>query len=184
LKQLLKKSFFLLFACFLAWQSYYLIIDIGYLQNPNWIIGFFVACLYNLYITGFFAFLGFALAIERLFPKAYYKVRFPGFIARLSVLLGLKYFRYLLLISFWRSKKRQQKFFGGGKSGLQNLNQASMKAEFGHLLSFITLCIITIYLIDIGFKQMAFWCFIINLLFNFYPILLQRHHRMRIQGLL
>lgn len=56
-----------------------------------------------------------------------------------------------------------------------------MKSEFGHLIPFLILSIVSIYLLMVGLSKLAVFTLLINVIGNFYPIILQRHHRMRIQ---
>lgn len=56
-----------------------------------------------------------------------------------------------------------------------------MKSEFGHFILLIIITFISAYLIIIGLVKLAVFCMFINFIGNYYPILLQRHHRMRIQ---
>jgi len=64
---------------------------------------------------------------------------------------------------------------------MANLADQFMKSEFGHLMPFIIICFISIYLMVIGSIQRGVVCLLINLLGNFYQVLLQRHHGMSIQ---
>ncbi|WP_394804428.1 glycosyl-4,4'-diaponeurosporenoate acyltransferase CrtO family protein [Portibacter lacus] len=53
--------------------------------------------------------------------------------------------------------------------------------EFGHLIPFLLICLISIYLLVIGLIKLAVFTLLINIVGNLYPIILQRHHRMRIE---
>jgi hypothetical protein len=85
------------------------------------------------------------------------------------------------LATFWRSKDQRKKYFNGKKNGIPTLIEQSMKSEFGHLLPFIILNIVGIYLIVIKLFALGLFTIFINLIGNMYPVILQRHHRMRIQ---
>lgn len=56
-----------------------------------------------------------------------------------------------------------------------------MKSEFGHLIPFIIISFVSSYLILIDLVKLILFTLLINLIGNLYPIILQRHHRMRIQ---
>ncbi len=58
-----------------------------------------------------------------------------------------------------------------------------MKSEFGHLLPFVVIVVVSVYLIMIGKSRLGVASMIINLIGNLYPVILQRHHRMRIQNI-
>jgi Glycosyl-4,4'-diaponeurosporenoate acyltransferase len=64
-----------------------------------------------------------------------------------------------------------------------NLEITSMKSEFGHFIGFCIVMIITILVgIKASFLQ-AILILIVNIFFNFYPFILQRFHRLRLNEL-
>jgi glycosyl-4,4'-diaponeurosporenoate acyltransferase len=72
---------------------------------------------------------------------------------------------------------------GSSKDGFSDLEIASMKSEFGHFFGFCTVMIITIIIgIKASFLQ-AILILIVNIFFNFYPFMLQRFHRLRLNEL-
>ena len=87
----------------------------------------------------------------------------------------------MLLATFWKGQKQRRKYFNGKKNGISNLEEQSMKSEFGHLIPFIIICFLCLYLIVIGQSKLAVFTLLINFVGNLYPIILQRHHRMRIE---
>ncbi len=178
---MIKKILLSLATCFLIWQSYVLLFNIDNLITDSWGLTIFIAWIINLFITGIFAFSGFAFPTQKLLPQSYYHIHNPKRLKKTYELLGVDLFRKILLATIWKSQKQRKKYFDGKEKGISNLVEQSEKSEFGHLIPFIIICFICIYLITIGAIKLAVISLLINLIGNLYPIILQRHHRMRIQ---
>ena len=73
----------------------------------------------------------------------------------------------------------QKNYFDGTINGLTDFEIKTKKSEFGHLIPFILLTIICIYFVMKKLFWGAFFAMFINIIFNFYPVILQRHHRSR-----
>ncbi len=95
--------------------------------------------------------------------------------------MGVRFFRKALLFFFWGFKKNRKKFFNGTKEGIKNFRFQSRQAEFGHLAGLILTLLGTLTLLVYGHFLLAFYMTLINVIGNLYPIILQRHHRARIQ---
>lgn len=95
--------------------------------------------------------------------------------------LRVDVFRNLLLATLWRNQQQRKNYFDGTKEGIAALEENSKKSEFGHLIPFVLLNVLGIYLLVIGNIKLGVFCVFWNFVGNLYPILLQRHHRMRIQ---
>ena len=143
-----------------------------------------LAALTNLYFTGVIALIGFALPSSKLLPKKYYRINNPKSLIGVYQTLGIKWFKYFLLITFWRAKKKQKQFFNGRKDGLKNFIFQSEQAEFGHIISFLFIEIFALVMLVRSNFEFALYCSVINVFFNFYPVVLQRYHRIRIQRIL
>jgi hypothetical protein len=178
---MIKKILLSLASLFLIWQSYNLLYNIHKLDISSWGTLFFIAWLINLFITGVFAFSGFAFPTQKLLPPSYYRILHPKKLQQTFKVLKVNLFRKILLATLWKRKKQRKEFFDGTKSGIANLLEQSMKSEFGHLLPFVIICFVSGYLIAIGLIKLALLSLLINLIGNLYPIVLQRHHRMRVQ---
>ena len=177
---MLKKILLCLFSLFLIWQSHIQIT--GSLQHPVqslWAT-VLVAFIINLYVTGAVAFPSFAFPIERLFPDSYYKVTNSKRLKNVFKLMHVEGFRSFLLATFWRNKDQRNSFFDGTKAGIVNLERRSMNSEFGHLIALIVLVVISVLFLIKGQVGLALLITLINVLGNLYPIILQRHHRMRV----
>jgi hypothetical protein len=141
---------------------------------------FFVGAFTALCVTGVFAFAGFAWPTHKLIWPSFYHLKHQDFLEKVYHILGVKYFRTLLLIAFWGKEKNKRRFFSGKKSGISNLEFQTKQAEFGHLLPFILLSFDVVLFVILNFYYAAALLFVINLIGNFYPILLQRHTRLKL----
>ena len=141
------------------------------------------AFLINLYITGIFAFAGFALPTQKLMPSNYYKIQNPKRLKNWYQKLGVENFRKFLLATFWKNEERHKRFFDGTAKGIEVFSIQTKKAEFGHLIPFVLISVLCIFLIKTQMWYLIGVTMIINIFFNFYPIILQRHHRTRIARL-
>jgi len=166
---------------FLIWQSIDLIINIDYLTINSLGAKFLSSFFINLFITGIFAFSGFAFPTQKLLPNSYYQIQHPKKLKKIYEAFQVHIFRRILLATIWKSKKQRKKYFNGTENGIPNLEEQSRKSEFGHLIPFIIIIFVAFYLFIIGLTKVGLISLLINIIGNFYPIILQRHHRMRIQ---
>jgi len=140
-----------------------------------------ISFLLTLFITGFFAFIGFAYPSSRIFSDSYYEIKNHKALNSISKVLGIKYFRLLLLFAFWGSKTNRKKYFNGTKKGLKNFVFQTKQSEFGHLGAFVVLIILSFILLIHGYIFLVVITTLINIFGNVYPVILQRSHRMRIE---
>ena len=148
-----------------------------YSNNEVLIISF----LLNLFITGVFAFIGFAYPSSRILSDSYYEIKSPKVLNSISKVLGIKYFRLLLLFAFWGRKNNRKKYFNRTKKGLINFVFQTKQSEFGHLGAFVVIIIFSFILLIHGYIFLVIITTLINILGNAYPVILQRSHRMRIE---
>ena len=168
---------------FLLWQSCKLAPQLVDLHDASAPLLIFVAWVYCLFVTGIFAFAGFAYPTERLLPEGYYTITNPPGLRRWYRILRVDWFRSALLATLWRSKEQGRRYFNGRRDGIGHLRQQSMKSEFGHLVPFLLLSAYAGYLSFRAAYVLAAAVFVINVVGNLYPVLLQRYHRMRLQRL-
>lgn len=180
---MIKKVLLSFATLFLIWQSYRLLSTVETWDIRSWGVMIFVAWIINLFITGVFAFSGFAFATHRLLPRTYYTIRNPKGLERVYNTLKVDVFRKLLLATLWRSRKQQKGYFDGKRKGISHFIEQSMKSEFGHLFPFVILCCVSIYLIVVQQTDLGILTLLINVVGNLYPVILQRHHRKRIERL-
>jgi len=137
--------------------------------------------LINLYITGIFAFPGFVFATNRLIGSNYYKLRNPEFLIKIYDFLRVGIFRRLLLFLYWGRKKNSQKYFNGTRNGLKKFLYETRQSEFGHLSAFVIITLISIAVMSKRHVLLSSVIMLINIIGNFYPLVLQRYHRIRIE---
>ncbi len=177
-----------LFTCFSVFLAYRCVELVSYLNTPNrdftFVQSLVLAFLLTLFVTGVFAFLGFVFPTYRIIPKSYYRIKSPVFVSRLYRVFGVSLFRRLLMIAFWGKRKNRKRYFDGKRAGIENLIVQTKKSEFGHLAALVSIFFLSIPLVFE--RQWSIFVLVsaINTIGNFYPIILQRHHRMRISKLL
>jgi cytochrome b len=148
-----------------------------------WFIDLIYAFLLNLFGTGIFAFIGFGFPTSRLLPNKYYIIAHPATLKQWYRYLGVEGFRRALMITFWGQEKNRLKYFNGTRKGIQNFVYQTKQSEFGHLGALVLIAILSLILAGWHFYLMAAISTLINLIGNLYPVLLQRHHRMRLGSL-
>lgn len=184
--KIIKKIFFSLLSLFLLFFSFTSlkqILAFGPEQlglKSSLYLGFMI----NLCVTGIFAFPGFVFSTSKALPENYYIIKRPSKLIHWYNVLGVKYFRKLLIIFFWGKKDHRKKFFDGTKSGLKQFIYQSKQSEFGHLGALVLLLIINLLFLIPGYNLLVLFTFLINIIGNFYPVILQRYHRIRIQRIL
>lgn len=141
------------------------------------------AVAFNLMITGTVAFLGFVFPTSKLLPNSYYHIKRPKTLNLIYKWLGVEYFRMLLLKTFYRSDDNK-KYFNGTKSGILLFDFNTKQSEFGHLVAFLAIILFSIILLLRGHEQVFIWIQPINIILNFYPIILQRKHRIIVERLI
>ena len=169
---------------FLIFRSYELIMDWEKVQSHETLEAFIFSFLINLFILGAFAFAGFAWPTYRLLPDSYYQIKSPNQLISLSKKIGIGLFQKFLLLTFWRNKDQQKRYFNGTKSGIFHWVKESKISEFGHLIPFFILLVLSIWSLLLGFWKMALINLVLNILANLYPVLLQRTHRARLSPIL
>ena len=183
---IIKKLLFLAFAGFLTFQSVQLMSQLigaepSALSNGEQV---FAGVILGVFITGIFAFPGFVFPTHRFLPKSYYSIKNPQVLKNAYRWLGVKVFTGMLLIFFWGWKKNRKKYFDGTRSGIPNLIYQSKQSEFGHMGAFVVLLILSVVLLFEGYGLVFGVVSGINIIGNAYPVILQRHHRMRIEKIL
>ncbi|MDN3690355.1 hypothetical protein [Cyclobacterium jeungdonense] len=183
---MLRKIGFLLLSLFLAFRSYEMVngLSRGTIPDLSLFESVFISFLLALFLTGVFAFPGFAFATSTLLPDTYYQIRQPERLKAAYVGLGGEYFKRLLLVAFWGKEKQRKKYFDGTKTGIANLSFQTRQSEFGHLGAFVLLGVASVMLLFRGYTIIFFLTTLLNIIGNGYPILLQRVHRIRIQKII
>lgn len=180
---MVKKILFPLIAIFLTFRSYEILRTL-WLADPSefslW-IKLLLSFLLNLFITGIFAFMGFAYKTNRLLPENFYRIKNKELTSKLYNILHVDYFKKFLLLLFWGKQKNRQKYFDGSKSGLENLDYQTRQSEFGHLAALVMIQLSVVTMFIKGHYLIAILTTALNFISNFYPVLLQRNHRIQIE---
>ena len=181
-----KKFLFSAFALFLTIQAYQLVVLLITTPVADAVLLrlFLLAFLINIYITGIFAFLGFVFPTHKLIGKNYYKLRNPKLLTKVYDAIGVDLFRKLLLFFFWGRGKNRAKYFNGTRGGLQNFIYQCKQSEFGHLGAFVLILAVSLLLMWNKLVMLAILTTVMNVIGNLYPIILQRHHRIKIEQIL
>ncbi|MBT8196299.1 MAG: hypothetical protein HKO56_06880 [Bacteroidia bacterium] len=182
----LKALLFIFFSIFLLYRTVLMVNNlwINYSTELSFGKSLLLSFLLNLYITGIFAFPGFVLPTHKLLSKKYYQIKNKKLLIQTYKFLRVDIFRQALLFAFWGSKKNRSKYFNGTKGGLQNFIYQSKQSEFGHIASFIIILALSLALVLKGYVLLSCLAISINILGNFYPVVLQRYHRIRIENIL
>lgn len=170
----------------MAYQSYRLFVLMTHesFQSVPSFIEYVFSWTFPLCVTGMFAFVGFAYPTYRTLPKSYYRVNNPDLIKRIYKMLGVSIFRKFLMIFFWGKAKNRKNFFSGKRDGIEGMMHETKQAEFGHVGAFVVVFVLSFPIgLNAGLTSFVIIT-IFNVLGNFYPVILQRHHRIRLQRIL
>jgi hypothetical protein len=178
----MKKILFPLLSLFLAYQSFTLMKAVFFARPEEFsgLIGFLISLLLNLFVTGVFAFPGFVFYTSKALPDEYYRIKDPKALSAWCRWLGISYFRSFLLFLFWGAEKNRKTFFDGTRAGLKNFEMQTRQSEFGHLASFVLVFLSLLLLLIKGHIWIVIPGMLVNIIFNFFPILLQRSHRVQL----
>jgi len=180
-----KKILFTALSIFLTYQAYKL--TTAFFELPperfSGLAKIVSAIAFPLLITGAVAFLGFVYPTGRLLPDSYYQIKNPKKLDVWYKWLGVEFFRFFLLKTFYR-KKDNKKYFNGTKSGVVLFDYNTKQSEFGHLIAFIFVFVLSLALLFEGHVVVSIWMQPLNIILNFYPIILQRKHRIIVERLI
>jgi len=181
IKTAAQKLLLVVFSIFLIWQSIQLVSNIiqrAYSTTLSEIL--LQSVLLNLFITGIFL-IGYALPLHRLIPTSYYNsVRSQSF-ATTCAILRIELFRKIIRFTFWRPRNNKKHFFNGLRSGLVEFDRNTRISESGHTFAFIIILVVSFYIGVVANIHLAILTTLINIIFNFYPAMLQRYNRTRLQ---
>lgn len=182
---MLKKILFPLFSLFLAYRTVALLNNLSKSSASDLVLSesLIVGGLLALFITGIFAFVGFAYPSNRILPNSYYRIQNPSRLRQVYRVLRVDLFKRFLLFMFWGKEDNRKRYFNGRSDGIAQFIYQTKQSEFGHAGAFLVILLVTLYLFFRGFWAMGVCLLILNLIGNFYPVVLQRHHRMRVEEL-
>lgn len=176
---------FVLFALFLLYRSIELLKHLYNSSPLDFSFGesLLIAFLLTLFITGVFAFPGFVLPTSNIMPSSYWVPKNPTLLNSFFDRLGVNTFKSILVLLFWGRKGNQKNYYTGTRKGLEAFNYKTKQSEFGHLGALVLLLIATLFLLLKGYYLLVLLITVLNVLTNLYPVILQRHHRIRIYRL-
>ena len=100
---------------------------------------------------------------------------------RIYELIGINYFRKLLVLIGWEKVIRKSNPIEKSTATLVNLHHQTKKSELGHLIIWYIVLGFTVFVAFQFGVLKSIWLLILNILLNLYPVFLQRYNRPRIQ---
>lgn len=94
---------------------------------------------------------------------------------------GIHLFRKSLVLIGWEKLNKKTNPIEKNAKALQHNLFNTKKAEFGHLIIFLIVLVVSVIVIVTSGLRSAMWLIALNILFNLYPVLLQRYNRPRIE---
>lgn len=137
----------------------------------------------NWLVMTWVAILGGVLHITMPLPSSYYRIRQFETNGRLYEILGVRFFKVVLIrspLALLNPTIRHT----GDRSTLFDLDRKMRDAEAGHLFIFIMMSLTILYTAIKGWWVFAAWLMVFNILFNVYPVMLQRYNRARLTPIL
>ena len=180
-KAFIQKFLLFSFAAFLIWQSIQLIHDISQSTEGTSLGNVVVrSILLNVFITGIFL-VGYALPLYRLLPASYYTSVESKLLARSCAFLQIELFRKILRLTFWTPRNNKKHFFNGKRNGFNQFEKNTRISESSHIFSFVSIVFASSYIGAVANIHIAILAAMINVIVNFYPAMLQRYNRLRLQ---
>lgn len=95
--------------------------------------------------------------------------------------IGINLFRKFLVIIGWERMNKKANPIEKNKQALEHNLLRTKKSELGHLIIFVLVAIASLAVVVQSGIKSALWLSLFNILFNLYPVLLQRYNRPRIE---
>ncbi|GGF16413.1 hypothetical protein GCM10011518_27290 [Flavobacterium limi] len=125
--------------------------------------------------------LTFTETLKSKFNSGYYKTKDWENKGKLYEKFGINLFRKLLVLVGWEKLNKKANPVKNDLESLLHLEYRTKQSELGHLIVFFIVLGFKIYVaLRFTFVE-SVWLIILNIIFNVYPILLQRYNRPRIQ---
>ena len=180
--KIIKKIFHIIFSSFLIWQTFILAERLWHNPPTDFLDRFIDAIFVNIFVTGIFTIV-YSFPAYKLLPSIYYKIKNPKLLKLCGQIIKIDMFKKILTSTIWKKNQNKKHFYNGLRNGLNEFEIRTMQSEFGHFVGF---CIVTILAISIGITAdltIGIMILFINIIFNLYPFMLQRFHRLRINEL-
>ena len=118
-------------------------------------------------------------------PAAYFRCWEGGRGVRLYEAVGVPLFRRFAtngdLVNRWARRGDPGYRFVRGRAGVRALLAGTREGERSHLVLLVVGLVTALYAARIGWHGWATWLSVGNLVFNAYPVLLQRYNRCRVE---
>jgi hypothetical protein len=134
-------------------------------------------------MTGVFAFPGFVFPTSKVMPASYWVPKNPTLLNSLFDKLNVNTFKSILVLLFWGRKGNQKSYYNGTRKGFEAFNYKTKQSEFGHLGALVLILFASVFLLLKGYYLLVVLTTVLNIISNLYPVILQRHHRIRINRL-
>lgn len=161
--------------------SIIIIITIGltyWLINYVGMRGFLFAWVLNLMLM--MCVYKFTEELKSQFTSPYYNERKWERDGRIYRLLGINFFRKLLVWIGWERLNKKANPLVKNTNALLHLQYRTKQSELGHIIILVIVLGFTIFVaIKFGIRE-SLWLLILNVLLNLYPIFLQRYNRPRL----
>lgn len=95
--------------------------------------------------------------------------------------LGVNIFRKLLVLIGWEKVIRVASPVKKNLDAIKNLEHGTRQSEFNHLIIFFIVLAMNIFVVFRYGLTQSLSLFILNVIFNVYPVMLQRYNRPRLQ---
>lgn len=134
-----------------------------------------------------FALVWLVMSMVLFFFKIQCRVPYPVWVSRFRTFegvlfyqqLGVRAFRWLLLHSPFRFANTQIYLHQSrSKQSVELLHRRMLEAEWAHIIN-----VLLVFIATFVYQEIAFWLLVWNVVFNLYPIFLQRYNRLRISRL-
>lgn len=102
---------------------------------------------------------------------------------RANTLIGIKYFKWIVENTFFKFFNQKIKF-KNKNTDLLTIRTEMLIAEVGHLIGFIFVFLIVLYLLFQADYLFALIVMLVNILMNLYPSLLQQENKRRLDKLI
>lgn len=142
------------------------------------------AFLINWLVMSWVALMGQFVTIP-LFPSSYYKIKPFELSGQIYEKLGVALFKKIVRRGPFTVFSPTLRFPAERTvSALKALENEMRKAETSHLVIFFMILLLVGYALFKGWFGAVAWLLLFNILFNGYPVLLQRYNRLKIQELI
>ena len=123
----------------------------------------------------------FTETLKSQFESDYYKEQNWEKSGKIYRSLGINLYRKLLVLVGWEKLNKKANPVNKNVDALLHLLYRTKQSEFGHLIIMFIVTGFNIYAaMKYGILE-SIWIFTLNILLNFYPIILQRYNRPRLQ---